>query len=125
MLKLFLFVIIGLIISYIFANEFFAIATKKGYNDSKYFWYCFLFGIAGYLMVVALPQKTVQAEVINNKDRIKQSDATNATPNDICEEESAKFTNISEDTIVCSACNFEQPSGRKVCWKCGRHFSDN
>ena len=50
-------VIVGLIFSYIFAYEFFEIVTLKGYKDRKYFWFCFLFGIIGYLMVIALPSK--------------------------------------------------------------------
>ena len=39
------------------ACEFFEISTKKGYADVRYFWYCFIFGIIGYLVVIALPNK--------------------------------------------------------------------
>ena len=44
-------------IRYIICKEFYAVANQKGYNDKKYFWYGFLFGLAGYLLVIALPNK--------------------------------------------------------------------
>lgn len=46
-----------LLIDYFIAKEFSAIAELKGYNDPKYFWWSFLTGVAGYLMVVALPNR--------------------------------------------------------------------
>ena len=46
-----------LIIDYIIAKEFEAVAIAKGYSEQKYFWYSFLFGIVGYLLVLALPKK--------------------------------------------------------------------
>ena len=39
------------------ANEFYAVAQSKGYNDRKYFWYCFFLGMIGYLLVIALKDK--------------------------------------------------------------------
>ena len=51
-LGLILFIIGG---SYLIAKEFYVIALSKGHNHPKYFWYCFLFGIAGYLLIIALP----------------------------------------------------------------------
>ena len=49
------------------AREFVKITVMKGYPcesmaKNKYFWYCFLFGIIGYLMVIALPVRPQQAE---------------------------------------------------------------
>ena len=38
------------------SEEFMEIASKKWYYNRKFFWY-FLFGIAGYLIVIALPTK--------------------------------------------------------------------
>lgn len=55
-----IFIVIAIVyfmISWFIAGEFEEIASKKGYNEKKYFWFPFLFGIAGYLMVVALPIK--------------------------------------------------------------------
>ena len=53
-------VILGLIIacSYVIAKEFYSIALSKGYSEKKYLWFCFFFGVAGYLLVIALPNKT-------------------------------------------------------------------
>ena len=54
-------IILGIILflNYFLAKEFYAIAEMKGYEyHKKYFWYCFIFGWIGYLMVIALPNKT-------------------------------------------------------------------
>lgn len=56
----FLIIVIYLIIDYIFAREFQSIVIEKGYgfiDSRKYFWYTFLFGIAGMLLVIALPNR--------------------------------------------------------------------
>lgn len=53
-------IILGIILflNYLLAKEFYAIAEMKGYEyHIKYFWYCFIFGWIGYLMVIALPNK--------------------------------------------------------------------
>ncbi len=34
------------------------------------------------------------------------------------------FTIVNNGNIVCEQCKFEQPSGRKVCWKCGAKFKN-
>lgn len=47
--------IVVLVVQWLIAKEFRDIAEDKGYSDKKCFWYCFLFGIPGYLMVIALP----------------------------------------------------------------------
>ena len=50
-------VIVGLIIMSIIASEARQIAAEKGFDESKYFWYVFLFGIIGLLIVCALPDR--------------------------------------------------------------------
>ena len=54
--------IISIIIDYLIANRFYQIAEEKGYHDRAYFWYAFLFTVAGYLMVVALPDRAAQKD---------------------------------------------------------------
>ena len=44
-------------IRYIICKEFYAAAVQKGYEGKKYFWYGFFFGLVGYLLVIALPDK--------------------------------------------------------------------
>ena len=39
------------------AGCFADIAAEKGFEERKYFWIPFLFGIIGYLMVIALPDR--------------------------------------------------------------------
>ena len=48
-------ILIGLIISGIISAKFEEIAEMKGHNGKPYFWYTFLFGVVGMLMVIALP----------------------------------------------------------------------
>ena len=52
--------IFGVIIRFFAANEFHNIAMIKGFPSLKYFWWSFLFGIIGYLLVIALPDKNQQ-----------------------------------------------------------------
>lgn len=59
---IFLGLLIYLFIAWLIAQEFQEIAFKKGYSDKKYFWYSFLFGIAGYLMIAALPVRKTEEE---------------------------------------------------------------
>ena len=40
-----------------FTYEFYAIAKEKGYDERKYFWYSLLFGIIGFLLIAALPDR--------------------------------------------------------------------
>jgi len=55
-----------LLINYFFAKEFALAAKDKGYENKKYFWIAFVFGIVGYLLVAALPdRKNVKKEKID------------------------------------------------------------
>ena len=44
-------------LDYLIAKEFEFIAIEKGYEGRKYFWYSFILGSIGYILVVALPKK--------------------------------------------------------------------
>ena len=60
--------LIGLILfQYSIAMEFYKIAIMKGYEDRKYLWMSFAFGIVGYLLVIALPNKDVFIEETSDK----------------------------------------------------------
>ena len=46
---------VWLVINWLISEEFYTVACNKGFEERKYFLYCFLFGIVGYLLVIALP----------------------------------------------------------------------
>ena len=53
--------IIGLVVDYVIAAEMEQIAESKGCEMPKrYFWYSFMCGLPGWLMVVALPNKRIE-----------------------------------------------------------------
>lgn len=58
--------VLVLVIQWIIAKEFAKVATDKGYAERKYFWYCFLFSVVGYMLVMALPSKEKTKK--NNKN---------------------------------------------------------
>lgn len=105
--------VVVLIISYIIADEFLTIAICKGYNDRKYFWFCFLFGIAGYLMVVALPTKNGESNVDSHNQVVEQPE-TVKLPN----KETKMVGNF-------PAQEFSEDSGIKQCPSCGTCHDSN
>ena len=44
-------------LDYLVAKEFEFIANEKGYEGKRYFWYSFILGSIGYILVIALPKK--------------------------------------------------------------------
>ena len=52
----------GLVVSYFVAQEFYKAAVAKGWPQKKYFWLCFLLTGAGYLLVLALPDRGGSAQ---------------------------------------------------------------
>jgi len=56
---LFSILFVGIVVLFWFiAEEFQRIATMKGHYEKRYFWWSFLLPIVGYLMVIALPDRT-------------------------------------------------------------------
>ena len=62
--------IISIIIDYLLAKEFYSVAKSKGYKDKKYFWYSYMFLFAGYLLIIALPDKN--SETGKNIDELPE-----------------------------------------------------
>ena len=48
-------IVIALMIDYYIAKKFSDIAEMKGHEGNTYFWFTFIFGLIGMLMVIALP----------------------------------------------------------------------
>ena len=61
-------VIAAFVISWFVAGEFYKIAEDKGYHERKYFWISFLLGFVGYLLVAAMPDRTVGQTVVSNDE---------------------------------------------------------
>lgn len=49
-------VVAAIVLWYYVGKEFHRIAAMKGHNEERYFWWTFLVGPVGMLMVIALPQ---------------------------------------------------------------------
>ena len=58
-------VLFALIVDYAIAWQFYESACYKGFNNRKYLWLCFLFGMVGYLLVISLPNRNGTAAVSN------------------------------------------------------------
>ncbi len=50
-----------LVIDYLIATQFYEVAVMKGHSKKRYLWLSFFFGIIGYLLVVALPDRKAAA----------------------------------------------------------------
>ena len=57
-----------LCVSWFAAGEFYKIAEDKGYHGKKYFWWCFLAPPVGHLMIVAMPDRGRDQQVVVNED---------------------------------------------------------
>lgn len=53
-----------LAINYFIARQFQDVAEAKEWYDKKYFWICFLLGICGWLLVIALPDRRKTTAVV-------------------------------------------------------------
>lgn len=62
--------ILCLVIEFYLASEFYKVVQMKGYSETKYFWIAFLFSFAGYLLIIALPDKTQTAPQNNDTDSL-------------------------------------------------------
>lgn len=48
---------LAIAVSVFLAACFYEIACEKGFEERRYFWIPFLFGLVGYLLVIALPDR--------------------------------------------------------------------
>ena len=128
----FIFVIAALIILYAIANVFYSIACMKGHNDKKYFWWCFFVPPAGYLMVVALPDRPKEEKSESLFEKVNRSEKSSSgqtvdhsdVSDDSWEElpKSCERPAEQDGKMKCPVCGTVQNADRKVCWKCGVRF---
>ena len=95
--------LVFLICNFLIAGEFATIADKKGYDGSKYGAYTFFFGIAGMLMVVALPPVHQSGAM---KSNTKTANANKPQKKAVAIQASPKIPADGEDfvDIKCSNC---------------------
>ena len=61
---IFLGAILVILLWYFVGKEFQRIAAMKGHEETRYFWWTFLMGPVGMMMVIALPQKAAAPEEV-------------------------------------------------------------
>lgn len=61
-------VIAFFVVSWFMAGEFHKIAQDKGYREKKYFWICFFLTVVGYLLVCAMPDRSLGQNVISSDE---------------------------------------------------------
>jgi hypothetical protein len=91
-------IVVALAISAFIAACFADVAREKGFNDSLYFWMCAIFGIAGYLLVIALPDRKIKIAPAQSEMHTAPTTAASQRP-------------LSKQHV---------PEGQKVCWACGK-----
>lgn len=72
-----LFAIVAIVIRVIIASSFANIAEEKGHERGKAFWLCFLFGIIGWLYVVALPNNKTDKDIRSIKAALDEINIRN------------------------------------------------
>ena len=124
-------IVIALIIDYVIAKKFEEIAEMKGHEGSTYFWFTFMFGVVGMLMVIALPNTKVPP-VFNSSEKKDVPITINSAPTPkITTNETHNTSNVqceaiavacSDGSIICPKCGLKQRDNRTVCWNCGQKF---
>lgn len=61
MLSILAVVVVFIAADLILAHEFYTAAVMKGWTGRKYFWYSVFLPLAGYLLVIALPDRSSSA----------------------------------------------------------------
>lgn len=138
-------ILVGLIVSWWVAGELQSIARDKGYEGKEYFWLPFLFGPAGWAIVIALPDKKMNETLTSiasllerycekqNPQEKKQEpqqppkvnrEERKTERHDTQSEGVLPLPGQKENTIVCPKCGEVQNAGRNVCWSCGIRFAN-
>ena len=58
---------VGLLVSYYVAGLFYFIAVDKGYSAKVYLWIATLFGFVGYLLIVAMPDRGNNPQIVSDE----------------------------------------------------------
>ena len=77
-----LIIVVALLINYFITCKFCDIASDKGHDGSKYFWWCFLLGTVGYIMVAALPDLNLYQYPDATQNHYTQAYTSSTRPSD-------------------------------------------
>ena len=114
--------IVGLCLNWLIASEFYAVVEKKGYEDRKYFWYCFFFGVVGYLLVIALPDRDKRHVVRTAYVPAPPATAPVHYPAPVAPQAAAPQVptpaQANGDFWICPACHTKNLNSRQTCWSC-------
>ena len=135
--------LIALVVHIFMCVQFGGIAAEKGYDSTTYTLLCVFFGVIGYCLVVALPDKEVRNSLESIESNLRKivSQApkapanvptvastapvqSNFNPSVASEALSTPTSTIAAEDgdIICPNCGTKQRSSRLVCWNCGQHF---
>ena len=108
--------------------------NRKGYSGG--FVSGFLFGVFAVLYNISLPDLVLEKEIAKLKaelDRLSRNYFKKDDKHSEPEQNTEKSLNSNERVApldqgkqcCCPICNFPQPKGRAVCWKCGVKFDQD
>lgn len=105
------------------------IADQKGYDDehTKFFWICFLFGIIGYILVAALPDRNLQTEIkhlakaMQSGDSDTTSTSSTSTPQSYVVPAATTSSGSGSGFWQCPSCGEKNYAGTMSCKSCGKY----
>ncbi|MCF7924625.1 MAG: zinc ribbon domain-containing protein [Candidatus Izimaplasma sp.] len=132
-------------IAYLIGNLCQDIVLKKGYNEKKYFWFGFVFGVFGIIIAAASPDLNIQEtlaqlnrkinvselEIGKNKSKkniainrgLKHNDSKSNLHTQGNDNLNAKFQLIKiNEKTYCPNCGSQQSIDRTICSDCGLKF---
>ena len=104
-------------IDFFIARQFASVAEDKDYSGRMCFHMCFWFGIVGYLLVIALPDRGVDRTIA-----IEQPISTATTTPDPTPAIGVR-SSIMNDKWICGYCKAENSMNYSQCKKCGKFRS--
>lgn len=100
---------LAIILNCVIADQFHRCAIDKGYEERRFFWFPFFFGLIGYLMVIALPDRGDEPgeSIIRPAPRAEIGGPASQNPPVNC------------GTKTCPKCGTVQLANRARCINCG------
>lgn len=60
-------IVLAIWIQWYIAKQFFTAAEAKGHYDKKYLWICFWLPVVGYLLIIALPDRSTSVTAASDE----------------------------------------------------------